>query len=77
MYQDTISKTYRVKVLTVKKIENFAKHKKITQSKAISDLVEMALRYNEEKQLDQELNDLSQDKKWLDKNNEWAKLNLN
>lgn len=77
MPKNTISKTYRIKNISIKRIEDFAKTQNISQGKAIEKLIDMAIRYLEEKQLEKELNELSNDKKWTEENFEWAELDLN
>lgn len=77
MKQDTISKTYRIKIVSVKKIENFAKNQSISQSKAMDTLINMATHWLEEKQLEKELDEMSNNEKWMQKNLDWSEINLN
>ena len=77
MKQKTISRTYRIKTISVKQIEKFAKTKKISQGKAIEKLIQTAMRYFEEKQLEKELDEISNDEAWMKTNTQWADLDLN
>ena len=76
MINQTVSKTYRVPIVTVEKIEAFAMNQKLNQSKAIHLLIDIAMRSIEERQLERELDDLSKDTHWLTENETWAEHNL-
>ncbi|MBD3330117.1 hypothetical protein GF354_01145 [Candidatus Peregrinibacteria bacterium] len=77
MKGNTVSKTFRINLISIKKIEDFAKSKNISQGKAIEKLINLADRYLQEKQLDKELNDLSNNENWMNENAEWSELDLN
>lgn len=76
MKEATIPKTFRIKVISVQKIEDFAKSKSISQGKAIDTLVDLATRYLEEKQLDKELDEISKDHRLMKEDLEWSELDL-
>jgi uncharacterized protein YeeX (DUF496 family) len=72
----TISKTFRLLPEDIKAITVFSRQRKLSLSRSVQEMIAMAKKYRRQQQLETELQDLSEDKKWLRDNKAWADLDL-
>lgn len=76
MKEQTISKTFRVIPESIIIINTFAKEQDLGLSEALNKLIHIAEKYLKERQLEEELDELTKDKQWMKINREWAEMKL-
>ena len=76
MKSQAVSKTFRLLPASIQIVVEFAREQQLSLSDSINRLLKMARGHLNEKQLEKELLELSQDKKWMKENEEWAELDL-